>query len=71
MGILFSHKCLKIGYDQNLRAMQETQFWSLSWEDPLEKEMATRSSILAWEIRWTRGTWWATIHGVTKKSDMT
>ena len=54
MGILFSHKCLKIGYDQNLRAMQETQFWSLSWEDPLEKEMATHSSILAWRILWTQ-----------------
>ena len=30
--------------------MQETQIWSLGWEDPLEKEMATHSSILAWEI---------------------
>ena len=27
--------------------------WSLDWEDPLEKEMATHSSILAWEIPWT------------------
>ena len=33
--------------------MQETQVWSLGWEDPLEKEMATYSSILAWEIPWT------------------
>ena len=32
-------------------SMQETQ--SQGWEDPLEKEMATHSSILAWEIRWT------------------
>ena len=31
----------------------ETQVQSLSWEDPLEKEMATRSSILAWKIPWT------------------
>ena len=53
MGILFPHKCLKIGYDQNLRAMQETHFWFLSWEDPLEKEMATHSSIFAWAIPWT------------------
>ena len=30
--------------------MQEMQVWSLGWEDPLEKEMATHSSILAWEI---------------------
>ena len=33
--------------------MQETQVWSLGWEDPLEKEMPTHSSILAWEILWT------------------
>ena len=30
--------------------MQELKVWSLGWEDPLEKEMATHSSILAWEI---------------------
>ena len=29
------------------------QVWSLGWEDPLEEEMATHSSILAWEIPWT------------------
>ena len=33
--------------------MQETQAQSLGLEDPLEKEMATHSSILAWEISWT------------------
>ena len=33
--------------------MKETRVQSLGWEDPLEKEMATRSSILAWEISWT------------------
>ena len=33
--------------------MQEMQVWSLGWEDPLENEMATHSSILAWEIPWT------------------
>ena len=33
--------------------MQETQVQFLGWEDPLEKEMATHSSILAWEIPWT------------------
>ena len=41
---------------KNLPAMQETQeTWvqSLSWEDPLEEEMATHSSILSWEIPWT------------------
>ena len=38
---------------KNLPAVQETQFRSLGWEDPLEKEMATPSSILAWKISWT------------------
>ena len=33
--------------------MQETQVQSLGWEDPLEKEMVTLSSILAWRIPWT------------------
>ena len=34
-------------------AMQETWVWSLGWEDPLEKGMATHPSILAWKIPWT------------------
>ena len=38
---------------KNLPAMQETWVQSLSQEDPLEKEMATHSSILAWRISWT------------------
>ena len=38
---------------KNLPAMQETQFWSLGWEDPLEEGMATHCSILAWRIQWT------------------
>jgi len=38
---------------KNLPAMQETPVRSLGWEDPLEEEMATHSSILAWEIPWT------------------
>ena len=42
--------------------MQEMCIQSLGWEDPLEEEMATGSSILAWEIPWTGGTWWATVH---------
>ena len=33
--------------------MQETQVWSRGQEDPLEKEMTTHPSILAWEIPWT------------------
>ena len=38
---------------KNLPAMQKTQVQSLDWADPLEKEMATHSSILAWRIPWT------------------
>ena len=38
---------------KNLLAMQETRVRSLGWEDPLEKGMATHSSILAWRIPWT------------------
>ena len=38
---------------KKLSIMQETQVQSLGWEDPLEKEMATHSSILAWKIPWT------------------
>ena len=38
---------------KNLPGMWETQVRSLGWEDPLEKEMATHSSILAWRIPWT------------------
>ena len=38
---------------KNLPVVQETQVQFLGWEDPLEKEMATHSSILAWKISWT------------------
>ena len=38
---------------KNLPTMQETWIQSLDWEDALEKEMATHSSILTWEIPWT------------------
>ena len=38
---------------------------SLGWEDPLEKGMATLSSMLAWSPM-DRGAWWATVHSVTK-----
>ena len=37
---------------KHMPAMQETQVWSLGGKDPLEKEMATHSSILAWGIPW-------------------
>ena len=51
---------------KHLPAIQKTQVQSLGWEDPLEKEMATHSSILAMENSMDRGAWWATVHGVTK-----
>ena len=38
---------------KNPPAVQETQVQSLDWEDPLEKKMATHSSILLWRIPWT------------------
>ena len=40
---------------KNLPVVLETQVRSLGWEDPLEKEMATHSSTLAWRIPWTEG----------------
>ena len=39
--------------EKNLPAVQEMWVQSLGWEDPLEKEMATHSSILAWRVAWT------------------
>ena len=53
-----------------LPGMQETWVRSLGLEDPLEEEMATHSSILAWRIPMDRGAWWATVHGVAKELDM-
>ena len=37
---------------RSLPTVQKTQVWSLVWEDPLEKEMATHANILAWRIPW-------------------
>ena len=52
---------------KNLPAVQETWVRSLDWEDSLEKEMATHSSILAWRISWTeKPDGLHTVHGVTK-----
>ena len=50
--------------------MQETWVSSLGWEDPLEEDMATHSSILAWRIPMDREAWRATFQGVAE-SDMT
>ena len=51
---------------KNMSAMQETLIQSLGWEDPLEKETATHSSILAYRIPMDRETWQATVHRVSK-----
>ena len=56
---------------KNLPAMPETQVRSLVGEDPLEKEIATHSSILAWEIPWIEEPGGLQSMGVTKELDVT
>ena len=51
---------------KNLPTVQEMWVQPLDWEDPLEKEMATHSSISCLDNSMDRETWWATVHGVTK-----
>ena len=51
---------------KNLPAMWKTRVRPLGWEDPLEKGMATHSSVLAWRIPMDRGAWWASFHGITE-----
>ena len=50
---VFNRAYLVIQIVKNLPAMQKTQLHFLGWQDPLEKEMAIHSSILAWRIPWT------------------
>ena len=54
------------GFPDSAPAMQEPPFGSLGQEYSLGEEMATHSSILAWSISMDRGTWWATVHEITK-----
>ena len=49
-----------------MQETQETWVLSLGWDDPLEKEMATHSSILAWKNPTDRGTWQAKVCGAAK-----
>ena len=49
---------------KNPTRMQETWVQSLGWGDPLEKEMAIHTSILAWRIPVDRGPWQAVVHGI-------
>ena len=51
---------------KNLPTVRETWVRSLGWKDPLEKGMATHSSILAWRIPTDRGAWRAAVLGVAK-----
>ena len=51
---------------KNQPAMRETSVQSLGWEDPLEEEMATHSSIPVWRILMDRRAWQATVQGVAK-----
>ena len=54
-----------------MQESQEALVQPLGWEDPLEKEMATYSNILAWKKPRDRGTLWATVvHGITKRNDL-
>ena len=55
---------------KNPPAMWETWVQSMAWENPLEKEMATHSSILAWKILWTGEPGGLQFMGL-KESDMT
>ena len=56
---------------KNPPLMWETWVRPLGWEDPLEKGMATHSSILAWKIPMDRGAWRATVHEGCKELDTT
>ena len=51
---------------KRLSTMRDTGVQSLGWEDPLEKEMAIHSSILAWRIPWTKQPSGLQSHGVAK-----
>ena len=53
LGFLYLRDSLVVQRLKQLAAMWETWVQPLGWEDPLEKEMATHSSILAWRIPWT------------------
>ena len=55
---------------KNLPAVQETRVQSLGREDPLEEEMATHSSILAWRIPMDRRAWQVTVHGVANSQTL-
>ena len=51
---------------KNVPAMREIWVQSMGWEDQPEEGVATNSSILTWRIPMGRGSWWTTVHEVTK-----
>ena len=62
-------KCFRGSTVKNPPTMQETHEMLLpflGWDDPLEEDKATHSSILAWRIPMDRGAWWAAIYEVTQ-----
>ena len=59
--------CFPGGSDgKNLPAMRNTCVRYLGWEDPLEEDVVTHSSIPAWRISMDKDAWWATVHGIAK-----
>ena len=66
VGVLGTRALLVAQTVKHLPAVRETQVQSLGQEDPLEKEMATRSSILGLENPMDGGAWWATVHGISE-----
>ena len=69
--LLASHRASLLAQKvKNMSAMQETRVRSLGREDPMEKEMATHSSILDWRIPWTEEPEGSTFHGFTKSQTL-
>ena len=70
IGYPFQYSCASLVAQtvKNLPVLWETCVPSLDWEDPVEKDMAIHSSILAWRIPMDRGAWQAAVHGVAKSS---
>ena len=56
---------------KNLPAMQEIQVQSLGWKDPLEKEMATHSSVIAWRTSWIEDPGSSKLESMFSESDTT
>ena len=67
IGIWLIRASLMAQWVKNPLAMPETWVQSLGWEDSLEEDIATHSSILAWSIPMDRGVWQASVHGVAKR----